>query len=561
LRTVRGHPTDVLGVGTFAPRAAVWGPLVADRVALFQGLQYRHAVTEDRARPQSETGRDEYLTSVTRLDFRANQTHALRLELAASPGRESAADLGAFVPLSSTFDRRTGAWRASLADQASLSPATVLESVVSVSRDNLDLSGHGDGTYEVGTAGASGRYFNTQQHTTRALQWTESLARAIDGPLGGHVVKIGTDLRISGLDGSSVSAAVLARRADGEISERITYPVDETQQSVRGTDVGAFAQDHWRAGGRLEIDLGVRLDHDGVFRSTNLGPRVGAAWRTAAVTLSAGVGMCAVRTPLTAGAFAQIEGAWVTRYGEDGSGVASFPQLHALAPGLRAARGFAWDVAADREQGAFAVHVGYLERRDRDEAIVVPTTDALVLTSAGHSGYREAELRLAWTPRPGDQIAISYVRSAARANTNPWDRYTSTVRDPFVAAEQLAPAPTDVPDRVTARLRHSWGADRWLLGIQLEWRTGFPYSALDAYQTVVGLAYGAGRFPDVTLVDLVCDRRIHIGRFRPWLGLRVHNALDVLDPHAVQQRVDATDFGSFYDPTPRRMGIVLRFAH
>jgi len=564
--TRRGRPLEVTGIRSFAPRLAVSGPLVPGRVFVSESLQYRHTLSDVTGRPESETMLQEYVSSLTRIDARVGERHLLTAVLDLFPERKTGNGLSTLTPLASTFDETIGSSHVSVSDTATLSPSAVVTSGLHLSRSDLTLGGHGAGEYAVAPQGDVGRYYNDQQRRTDAWQWQETASLARNGAWGDHLFKLGLDALHSDFAGSSQSAPVEALRLDGTLAERIVFggPV---QEHVEGTDVALFAGDRWRPLSRLLVEYGGRLDHDAVVSRTGVSPRLGAVLDLDAqhrLALRASVGRFDERTPAIVGAFDSLETQTVTRYAADGVTPLGPPTTfeHRTAPGLAMPQSLAWNVGLDGQVArGLALRAGYLSRLGSHEPIVEPVYGAagssLLLTSLGQSAYRELELTLRYAPRPGAEASFSYVHSRSTADLAAYTALFGSVRDPFVRPNEYGPTSADVPDRLIARGTTRW-ARHWRATAVLDWRKGFPYSAVDEYQDFVGPENGAGRFPATALLDFVVERQVHARKLRPWIGLSVRNAFNVFAAHTVQDNVTASDFGTFYDRTPRRVGLTLR---
>jgi hypothetical protein len=68
-----------------------------------------------------------------------------------------------------------------------------------------------------------------------------------------------------------------------------------------------------------------------------------------------------------------------------------------------------------------------------------------------------------------------------------------------------------------------------------------------------------GRRPRVIALDAIGERRLRVGKLRPWVGLQVLNVLGRFNPRDVQNNVAAVDFGTMYDSDRRRVRVTLRF--
>ena len=128
---------------------------------------------------------------------------------------------------------------------------------------------------------------------------------------------------------------------------------------------------------------------------------------------------------------------------------------------------------------------------------------------------------------------------------------------PIVGENQYAPARADVPHRLLVRGRVTPIRD-WLVVGVVDWHTGFPYSVVDGDLDYVG-ARNSERFPTYFRLDAGVDHRFKIGKLRPWVGIRVDNALNSFLPADVQANNTSPLFGSLYNSEYRQYRIQVRF--
>lgn len=557
-RRERGKPLHVLGVRSFSPRLSLSGPLVPRRLYLAQTLQYRWSETDLESRPQDETIRQQSLAVVTRLDWQAAVRHRLRLLVALFPEERERANLATFVPPEATYGRRSATSSLSLSHAGVIGSSAVLETALHASRHRLWLTPEAAGPAWLQPQGASGAWFNRQQHRGDALQLVQTLSLTGHGRLGEHVTLVGFDVLRAATAGQSESLPVEIRRTDGTLARLVTFGPPE-RQSEDSTDAAIFARTRVRPVPPLTLELGGRLDRDGVSGRSLLQPRFGAAWRGVGerLRLRGGVGLFAERTPSLVGSFRQIEGRQETRYAADGTTVlGSTRYTHEIAPDLVPARSTIWsgDVSYAATP-ALELRLGALRRDGRHEPIVdvLGEGDAgrLRLDSRGTSRYRELELGLRFSPRPKAEVSLSWVHSRSEADLNAVVGLFGTSRAPVVRPNEYGLSVYDVPDR--AVLRASAEVGRWYLTGLLEVRQGTPWSAVDENLEYVGPRNAAGRLPGAVLLDLAVERRLRLKRFRPWVGIGVVNLLGQAAARDVQANTAAPDYGTFYDPAPRRL--------
>ncbi len=565
-RTRRYRDFSVLGIQEFSPRIEFGGPVVKDRVFLQQSAQYTYIANDVPSRPEDELRISRWFSSFTRADVNLTPRHSLIATGGLFPRGTTDATLGTFMPPNATVDMRDNTTHASVTERALWSDALVSESTFRVQQYRTTAEPHGSAPMELRPETTLGNFFNYQSRTTRSFQWVDTVSSVYNGIGGQHLLKLGVDLFHSAYAGSSASRPLLIERTDGTLTRRLDFG-PATRQNVHTTDVALFAQDRLQPSPRWYIEFGARLDRDGVFGQWNGTPRAGAAVLLDAAgrtVLRGGFGLFFERTPSAAGAFDQFESAFDTRYAPDGITPLGMPVqfAHALAANLRTSRSATWNADIEHRVGpSWSFHAAFLDRRGSNELVVDPeqagAVGRMVLASTGRSRYRDLEFGAHYSHAQRMDVNATYVRSVARANLNAFSNYYGTVLWPILGTDAYAATNTDVPHRLLVRSR-AMPTDRWLLLSIVDWRSGFPYSTVDAALDYVG-PRNAFRFPSVFRLEVGVERRVHMAKWDPWIGVRVLNPFNGFWPTDVQANVTSPAFGTFYNSDYRRIRLVVRF--
>jgi hypothetical protein len=521
--------------------------------------------------PQSELKRSVGFSSFTRVDANVSSRHFLVVTGGLFPSVSRNATLGTFTPPAATVDTHSGVNTIALTEKALWSDALFSETTVEVNQYHTQVDPQFTAPMELQPETTNGAFFNRQERTTSTYQLIETVSGSKQLASGLHQFKAGFDLLGNRFEGSSASEPVLIERSNltggaPTLVRRLDFG-PPTRQSIGSADLALFVQDRLQPTARWYIELGARLDRDGVIDRLNLTPRVGSAVllnESGSAVLRSGLGLFFERTPSAAGVFESYEAATETRYAADGVTPISGPVrfVHQASDNLRTARSLTWDLAYDqRFNRRWALHVGVIDRLGSHELIVTPVSGAtgseLLLESSGRSDYREAELGVHFTGGPGVDLNASYVRSRARADLNAFTGFFDSILWPVVGRDEYAPAPADAPNRFLARGR-AMPTPTWLFVGVLDWRTGLPYSVVDAALDFVG-PRNAQRFPAYARTELGVDHRFRISRFRPWIGVRADNALNAWLPADVQANISSPAFGTFYNSPFRQFRIQVRF--
>ena len=210
-------------------------------------------------------------------------------------------------------------------DRFAISPTLVLESTLAGRWFEINVNTDGRQPMIYTPETQQGSFFNDQEREVSSVQWVEALSLSVDKWRGSHLFKFGLDFQDSSYNGTSVSRPVEIRRLDGSLAERIV-PGAPTTQEVTAAELALFAQDRWRLGSRVTLELGLRMDREDVIERVNWSPRGGVSVGVLPEgrgILRGGVGRFRQRTPLNVGAFGQFESRVVTRFGPDGAAARS----------------------------------------------------------------------------------------------------------------------------------------------------------------------------------------------------------------------------------------------
>ncbi|MEZ5285135.1 MAG: TonB-dependent receptor [Vicinamibacterales bacterium] len=549
-------------INKFEPRLSISGPLKRDRLLLGQYMQYRFARTPVRSLPgDPQLGLDSF-DSFTRLDAVVSSRHALTGGVIYFPRKITNATLSTFRPEETTPKFTQEGFSIGLADRLILSARAVLETTFAMRRFEIDQQTQGERPMVYAPETQSGDFFGQQERHVRSVQLVEALTVSQDW-VGQHVFKFGFDLQHSRFDGDSIGHEVDAVRADGTLAERNLYLPDLAHPEVSANEFALFAQDRWRVTDRLTVEVGIRSDRDGVANRVNISPRVGASISLLPEgrgILRGGLGKFAERTPLTVGAFTQYEARVATRYAPDGSPLgAPVPFVHVLDGPLRTPESIVQTVAWDQRFGRrFFFKVAYLRRNGSHAYVVDPDASAgvLALSSTGKSKYWELETTGRFLSNEHRDVSVSYVRSRGLRDLNDYDQFFGNFRNPIVRPNEYSLSPTDVPHRLI--VRGSLGLPgRWVFSPIYEWRTGFPWSAVDEFQDFVGERNRTGRLPRVSTLDFTIARPVRLLKYRFTAGIKVYNAFNSGSERDVQANVTSPNYGRFYNPILRSIGFLI----
>jgi hypothetical protein len=555
----------VRGVRGFEPRFSVRGPLMTDRLFLAQDVQFRYVNDPVKSLSGEPEIRLTSFDSFTRIDSVLSTRHTLGGLIVMFPRKIEHLTMNTFRPPEVTPGFNQSGVSIGAQDRFAISPTIVLESTLAVRSFEINVNTDGREPMIYTPDTQLGSFFNDQERDVTSVQWVEALSVTLDKWRGSHLFKFGFDFQDSHYNGSSVSRAVDIRRVDGSLAERNIFGAP-TAQEVSAAELAVFAQDRWRLGSRVTLELGFRLDREDVVERVNWSPRGGVSIGVLPEgrgILRGGVGRFRQRTPLNVGAFEQFESRVVTRFGSDGALLGPPVTLvNAQAPDLRTPEAVAGNVEWNQRFGRrFLFKANYLKRRGAHEYLLDPVSrlGEIRLMSTGTSRYWELEVTGRYLGGDRRDLTASYVRSRGMADLNNYDQFYGNLRNPIVRSNEHNLIPTDVPHRLIVRGTVGLPG-KWDIAPVIEMRSGFPWSAVNEFQDFVGPRNRSGRLPRVNTFDFSLSRPWQVKKYRFRGGVRVYNAFGSSAARDVQTNRTSPQFGQFFNPLERSIGFVLASA-
>jgi hypothetical protein len=550
------------GLRAFEPRLSIRGPLVHDRIFLSQDFQFRYLSTPVRSLDGEPEIRVTSFDSFTRFDTVVTSEHTFGGGIITFPRKITRSTMSTFRPAETTPSYGQAGWSTGVVDRLGIGPSLVLETTVSARWFEVEVDTTAAGPMVYAPESQSGAYFNNQERDVASFQVVEALSLLRDVLGQQHALKFGADIQRSTYVGYSESRPLEIRRLDGSLAELTTFG-PRTAQSVAGTELALFAQDRWRVGSRLTIEMGLRMDRDPIVDRINLSPRAGMALGIlpdGRGILRGGWGNFVQRTPLNVGAFESFEPRVVTRFGASGVPLGLPVSLrHVTAPVLSTPEANVANVEWDQRFGRrVLLKVAFLDRKGQHEYIVRPDRAAgeLRLESTGASRYRELEGTARYLGGERRDLTVSYVWARGTGDLNNYDQFFGNIRNPIVRDNANSLSPTDVRHRVL--IRGSLGLPgRWDVAPVIELRSGFPWTAVDEFQDFVGERNRAGRLPAVRTVDFALTRPWRLRKWRFRAGLRFYNILGSDANRDIQNNVTSPFYGTSYNPIERSVGITF----
>jgi len=550
----RRRAGEFRGIESWTPRFTVGGPLVKGKVNLLESVQYEYSQTRVFGLPPFESDTKlQSFESYSRVDWRPSATNNFTGSALVSPRKTTYAGLNTFNPQGVTPNIRNHNLLGSASDQVVVGDRGVLDTRVSIKQfDSTIDPSRGREPMVLAPDVNSGSYFNDQDRTSRRVEWLTTYAFTPVGPA--HLFKAGAGVTYETFDGVNRSRRVDIVRADGTLSQAITFTGDGVLNRHRAVLRG-FGQDSWTMSPRLTVQFGARYDYDPFTGDVNVAPRASLTATASAdgrTVVRGGVGVFYDLIPLNVASFAQMQERAIASFGADGVTPVRPTMLtpNVVASAIRTPRSVNVNLEVDREwiRNVF-VRVGYFQRNQRFEPVLNPITFAdsvseLLLATDGRSRYRQGQITARYQFHRADQIVASYTRSSAVGNLNDFNSYFGNIENPVIRPDARGPLPWDAPNRYLFWSNVSLPREFTVFPV-LDVRTGFPLSVVDEDRNFVGPRNRAGRFPMFASLDMQVSKRLRLFHHNATVGLKVFNITNHFNPRDYQGNLASTDFGGF----------------
>ena len=553
---LRREDGSIMGIAAVSPRFTFSGPIVKDRVAFTESLEYRYERNPVYSLPslQRDTKSETY-DSYTQLDFNISQKHTATASFAIFPQKFEYYGLNTFTPQLSTPDLHERGYQADLQDRYITDSGDLLTSQVSFRKFDADLFPKNEEPYELLVESTRGGFFNRQDRNTNRTEWEEIYRSHPHHFFGSHELDAGVDFAHSSYDGRQEFLPVEIVGVTGYPLERIQFG-PTAKFSVDQNETASFVGDKWTVTNRLTFDLGLRFDRDSVTDSVSTAPRAGfvlAVTGDGKTLLKGGAGYFYDRVPLNIPAFRHLPNRTVETLDPAGAVLASTEYANAITNGIRIPRSEVWNVEVDRQVSSdFLLRVAYQQRNTVREFFLNPIASAgiLSLSNGGSDFYKEFQVTGRYRIHRST-LNASYVRSRAYGDLNDFNQFVGN--DPYAVIQpnQRSRLSFDAPNRFLA-----WGeiAAPWKLTFApvVDVHTGFPYSTINQYREFVG-PRNESRFPRFISTDLQVLReiRLPIKEKHARVGFGVFNIFNRPNYRDVQNDLDSYRSGEFFNGVGR----------
>ena len=548
------------GIGAFTPRTTLTGPIIKDRVAVTQSLEYRYVRTPVNSLPPfSRDTKLESVDSYTQFDFILTAKQTATVSLALYPQKLAFLGLNTFTTQSSTPDLHQRGYQIYAQHRWVIGDEGLLTSQFSYKTFDADVTAQTNDPYISQLETTEGGFFNRQTRRSSRTSLQENYRFAPWKFAGTHQFTVGLSYEHSDYEGGQTFLPVEIDGVSNIPVERISF-TSPTSFATDQNETAWFAGDQWSIVPRLTLSLGVRFDNDAITSSTHAAPRAGfllALTKDGKTLLKGGVGVFYDRVPLMVPVFPDLSDRTVTLLDQNGAITSSVFYQNKIIGQIRNPRSTSWNLELDRQvlEGLW-LRVAYEQRNTTDDFIVSPVstgnTGALELSNSGSDSYREFQVAARYKFRQ-NLLNASYVRSRAFGDLNDFNQFFGNLAQPVMQPDARGRLPFDAPNRFLF-----WGTfaapGKLTISPVYDLHTGFPYSTENEFREYVG-PRNVDRFPRFSSFDLQISRPLLLRagerRLHTRVGIGVFNLFNHDNPRDVQNILASSRFGEFFNPAWR----------
>jgi hypothetical protein len=547
---------SIMGIAAVSPRFTFSAPIVKDRVAFTESLEYRYERTPVYSLPGADNKtKSETADSYTQLDFNISKKQTATASFAIFPQKFEYYGLNTFTPQESTPDLHERGYQAYVQHRYVTDAGDLLTSQVSFRRFDADLFPRTEAPYKLLVETTEGGFFNRQHRETSRIQWGEIFRSRPHHFFGSHEFNGGLDFSHSSYDGRQAFSTADIVGLEAYPLERIQFGPATAFQSDKN-ETAWFAGDKWTVTSRLTLDLGLRFDRDSLTDSISPAPRVGfvlALTADSKTLLKGGAGFFYDRVPLNIPTFVDLPGRTLLRLDPAGQVLGSNDYSNVITNGLRNPRSEVWNLEVDRQvTNSFLLRVGYQQRNTVRTYFVDPIQSESILgmSNRGSAFYREFQVTGRYQIHHST-INASYVHSKAYGDLNDVNQFFGNDPVAVIQPNQRGRLGFDAPNRF---LMWAEIAAPWKLTVSpvVDVHTGFPYSTVDQYREFVG-PRNELRFPRFVSTDLQVLRQIRLPykEKHAKVGFGVFNIFNRANYRDVQNDFASSRYGEFFNGVGR----------
>jgi hypothetical protein len=552
-------------LGNWYPRFSFSGPIERGRFWFADSISVQHTFSVVKQQPSGANTSEEWAgDNLLRLQYNIAPKQILHATLLYDRANTANLGLDALDPESTTVTAEQHRGFAALQDQVWLHD-TLFEIGIAADSGTLDYTPQGTQPFVLLINGTRGNYFQQLHQRGSRLQAVGSVTAASRHWHGTHQISAGFNADGLRYSQSAERGEIQALRADNTLVRQTTFAGTATP-ILSNTQVGGFVQDLWTISKHFVLQAGLRSDWDRFTHSAMTEPRVAGNFLPfgndrSKLTLGWGV----YNAPLNLSLIAQVldQQQFDSFYDSTGTVVVLGPVASRFAlpsGGLQQPRFTISSAGWQQRIGSNTlVDLELLARNGYHGYAFVDQQPSqpggtFLLEDHRKDRYRSATFSVRHIFSEDANLFAAYTRSRARSN----EVLNPSLGSIFYAAQQSGPVLWDTPNRFLTSGEmptHIWSIE--LSGF-FEYRTGYPFSAVNLQQQLVG-APNSFRFPAYASLNLGIEKKFGFHGYLWAARVESVNILGRKNPDTVINNVDAPTFGTFAGGQGRAFTLRLRF--
>lgn len=537
----------------WVPRATVSGPIKKGKIWFFDSAdaEYDNYVFKDLP---IGSDRDPFVrgSNLAKVQVNLRPSDILNFSVLNNVQGEDRQGLSLTNPASATVKRDFNAHLGAVKELHYFRAGALLETGFAWNTFRDEYHPQGTNPFVITPTINAGNYFEGFHGKSRRAQGIANVFLNPFTRIGRHEVKFGTEIDQINFRQRYRDRPFTLLRADGTLYRRSVLPT-LTRLERNNFETAGYVEDRWAPLDRLLVQPGLRFDWDEIVRRPLFSPRIAGTYLLGAgrnTKVSAGVGIYHERTHLDYLARALTGPRLDYYYDALGTTLTGPPLVTNFVVNqslLREPRFLNWSGAIEQKFPAEIYGtVEYLQKHGTNGFIFQNLNTAsdlfgnYILTNDRRDRYRSVQLSVRKHFHGDYNVYGAYTHSYAHSSAV----VNYALNNPIFSTQVGGPLPWDVPNRFI-----SWGwfptpFKRIDLVYSLDYRTGFPWTAVNQNQQIVGLPYSQ-RFPTFVSLSPGLEWRF---KFRGYaLALRgvAENVTDRRNPAFVNNNVDSPNYATY----------------
>jgi hypothetical protein len=241
----RKRDGDFIGVESATPRMTLTGPLIKNKIAFTQSVEYRFIRTPVSSLPQLERDMKlEGFNSFSQLDVVLSARQSLTATSALYPQKINYLGLNTFNPQPSTPDLHQRGYMVSIQHRDVVGAESLLVSQLTYKRFNADVTANRTDPCQLQVETTTGGLFDRQSRDSARTEWQETYQFGVHNALGSQLFKIGMDYAHSDYDGRTQLLPVSIIGVSNVPVELIQFG-PATGFDIHQDEIAWFLADHW----------------------------------------------------------------------------------------------------------------------------------------------------------------------------------------------------------------------------------------------------------------------------------------------------------------------------